>query len=89
MTTFAQTIDEVLSHLRGYVRDQTTGSVINNLIDVLMAKQHVVLEFGRFDNTIDYMLVANILTRKIHARSDNIGCPCANSFVVFSDGFRW
>jgi len=53
---------------RGYVRDQTTGSVINNLIDVLMAKQHVVLEFGRFDNTIDYMLVANILTRKIHAR---------------------
>ncbi len=53
---------------RGYVRDQTNGSVINQIIDVLMAKQHVVLEFGRFDNTIDYMLVANILTRKIHSR---------------------
>jgi outer membrane receptor for ferrienterochelin and colicin len=26
------------------------------------------LEFGRFDDTIDYMLVANIITRKIHAK---------------------
>ncbi|MCX6016608.1 MAG: ATP-binding protein, partial [Chloroflexales bacterium] len=53
---------------RGYVADQTNGSVINTLIDELLAKHHVVLEFGRFDNTIDYMLVANIITRKIHAK---------------------
>ena len=38
------------------------------MIDELLAKHHVVLEFGRFDNTIDYMLVANIITRKIHAK---------------------
>ena len=53
---------------RGYVAEQTNGSVINTLIDELLAKHHVVLEFGRFDNTIDYMLVANIITRKIHAK---------------------
>jgi DNA helicase HerA-like ATPase len=53
---------------REYVRDHVTGSVINTLIDELMAKKHVVLEFGRFDNAIDYMLVANIITRKIHQR---------------------
>jgi DNA helicase HerA-like ATPase len=52
---------------RGYVTNQTNG-VVDTLIDDLMNKQHVVLEFGRFDNTIDYMLVANIITRKIHAR---------------------
>lgn len=52
---------------RGYVTDQTSG-IVNTLIDDLMDKKHVVLEFGRFDNTIDYMLVANIITRKIHAR---------------------
>ena len=53
---------------RGYVAEQTNGSVINTLIDELLAKHHVVLEFGRFDNSIDYMLVANIITRKIHAK---------------------
>jgi DNA helicase HerA-like ATPase len=53
---------------RGYVAEQTNGSVINNLIEELLSKHHVVLEFGRFDNSIDYMLVANIITRKIHAK---------------------
>lgn len=52
---------------RGYVTNQTSG-IVDSLIDDLMDKKHVVLEFGRFDNTIDYMLVANIITRKIHAR---------------------
>ena len=52
---------------RGYVTNQN-NSVVDTLIDDLMHKKHVVLEFGRFDNTIDYMLVANIITRKIHAR---------------------
>ena len=53
---------------RAYVEDTAKGSVINTLIDALMARQHVVLEFGKFDHTIDYMLVANIITRKIHQR---------------------
>ena len=53
---------------RAYVEDSAKGSVINTLIDALMARQHVVLEFGKFDHTIDYMLVANIITRKIHQR---------------------
>jgi len=53
---------------REYVRDHVNGSVITTLIDELMAKKHVVLEFGRFDNAIDYMLVANVITRQIHQR---------------------
>ena len=53
---------------RGYVEDTAKASVINTLIDALMARQHVVLEFGKFDHSIDYMLVANIITRKIHQR---------------------
>jgi DNA helicase HerA-like ATPase len=53
---------------RSYVLPQTKSSVTNSLIDELMAQQHVVLEFGSYDHAIDYMLVTNLLTRKIHAR---------------------
>lgn len=53
---------------RSYVDTVTRGSVITTLTDALMAQQHVVLEFGTYDHAIDYMLVTNILTRKIHER---------------------
>jgi DNA helicase HerA-like ATPase len=32
----------------------------------LRRKEHVVLQFGRHSSLLDYMLVANILTRRIH-----------------------
>lgn len=53
---------------RAYVDDASKSSVLSTLIDALMARQHVVLEFGKYDHSIDYMLVANIITRKIHQR---------------------
>ena len=53
---------------RAYVDDASKSSVLTTLIDALMARQHVVLEFGKYDHSIDYMLVANIITRKIHQR---------------------
>jgi DNA helicase HerA-like ATPase len=38
------------------------------MIDALANGQHVVLEFGRHDNALSYMLVANAITRRIHRR---------------------
>lgn len=52
----------------GFVREQADFSAIDRMIDALAAGNHVVLEFGRHDSTLAYMLVANIITRRIHRR---------------------
>ncbi len=38
------------------------------MIDALAAGRHVVIEFGQHNNSLAYMLVANIITRRIHRR---------------------
>ncbi len=52
----------------GFVRDQADLSPVDHLINALMAGRHVVLSFGRYDDPLAYMLVANVLTRRIHQR---------------------
>jgi DNA helicase HerA-like ATPase len=51
----------VQNHVEGF-------SVVDGMIDALANGQHVVLEFGRHDNALSYMLVANAITRRIHRR---------------------
>ncbi|GAB4428714.1 MAG: DUF87 domain-containing protein [Chloroflexi bacterium OHK40] len=51
-----------------FVREQADFSAVDRLIDALAAGRHVVLEFGEHDSTLIYMLVANIITRRIHRR---------------------
>ncbi|MCU0491261.1 MAG: DUF87 domain-containing protein [Chloroflexaceae bacterium] len=53
---------------QGFVRDQANNSTIDRLIDALAHGRHVVLEFGQYRNALAYMLVANIVTRRIHRR---------------------
>ena len=50
-----------------FVRDAAPANVIGGIIDALAAGKHVVLEFGQHNSTLAYMLVANIITRRIHA----------------------
>jgi uncharacterized protein len=59
-----------LSQIRrlAFVRDTADFSVIDRMIDSLAAGRHVVLEFGSHNNSLVYMLVANIITRRIHRR---------------------
>lgn len=52
----------------GFVRDQADFSVVDRIIDALAGGRHVVLEFGRYDSGLAYMLVANIITRRIRRR---------------------
>ncbi len=52
----------------GFVRERADLSPIDHLINALMAGRHVVLSFGRYDDPLAYMLVANVLTRRIHQR---------------------
>ncbi len=51
-----------------FVQKQADFSVIDRMIEALAAKRHVVLEFGRHSSSLAYMLVANIITRRIHRR---------------------
>lgn len=59
-----------LSELRRlpFVRDHVSASHLNELVDHLENGRHVILEFGQFGRPLPYMLVANVITRRIHRR---------------------
>ncbi len=51
-----------------FVRPTAPVKSIDAIIDALSAGKHVVLEFGQHSSSLAYMLVANIITRRIHQR---------------------
>ncbi|HET9013962.1 MAG TPA: ATP-binding protein [Thermomicrobiaceae bacterium] len=51
---------------RDYVVISAEDSAIDDILAHLQRGDHVVLQFGRYDSLLDYMLVANIVTRRIH-----------------------
>jgi DNA helicase HerA-like ATPase len=51
-----------------FLVSETKGSAIDSILGYLERGIHVILDFGRYgDNTAAYILVANLLTRRIHA----------------------
>ena len=53
----------------GFTTDGSGRSSVNEILTYLNRGTHVVLEFGRYGNDIDaYLLVANLLTRRIYQR---------------------
>lgn len=50
---------------RKYVTPNPGGDPVRAIIDKLENGRHVILGFGEYDNDLDYLLVSNILTRKI------------------------
>ena len=68
------TLDALRRRLRqlerlDFMTDRAQGrGAVSEVLDYLTAGKHVVLEFGRHgDNLTAYLLVANLLTRRIHA----------------------
>lgn len=56
-----------IERLPFFVRELPRGqSVIDRLLEYLDKKIHVVIEFGNFTSTFCYLLMANIITRRIH-----------------------
>jgi hypothetical protein len=51
-----------------YVVERTAADTMENIIDTLEAGQHVVLSFGTHESDLDYLLVSNLLTRRIRQR---------------------
>jgi uncharacterized protein len=50
---------------RPYVVEKPAHDPVTAIIDQLENGRHVILSFGQFDNDLDYLLVSNILTRRI------------------------
>ncbi len=45
--------------------DAQTPNLLQNIIDTLKNGRHVILSFGEYESDLDYLLVSNLLTRKI------------------------
>ncbi|MCL5429291.1 MAG: ATP-binding protein [Chloroflexi bacterium] len=51
-----------------YVTERPAADTIGNIIDTLEKGSHVVLSFGNHETDLDYLLVSNLLTRRIRQR---------------------
>ena len=63
----AESLRSKLSRLmnRPYLVNSPASNGLAEIIDSLQAGRHVILSFGRFDSELDYLLVTNLITRKI------------------------
>jgi DNA helicase HerA-like ATPase len=52
-------------HDRPYVVEKPATDAVTAIVDKLENGRHVILSFGAYDNELDYLLVSNILTRRI------------------------
>ncbi len=52
----------------GFLEPSTAENSVEQILGRLESGKHVVLEFGQYSKPLQYMLVANILTREIHRR---------------------
>ncbi len=50
---------------RPYIVENPAADTVSEIIKALEAGQHVVLSFGNFESDLDYLLVCNLLTRRI------------------------
>ncbi len=51
-----------------FVRHAVTDNTADTIVNALLQRRHVVIEFGRQTSFLAYMLVSSILSRRIHAR---------------------
>jgi DNA helicase HerA-like ATPase len=51
-----------------YIVERGVDDPVGAILDHLLSGRHVVVQFGRQSQLRDYMLVANLLTRRIHQR---------------------
>jgi uncharacterized protein len=51
-----------------FVKEAVTDKSADRMIEALLARRHVVIEFGGRTDFLSYMLVSSIVTRRIHQR---------------------
>lgn len=50
---------------KGYVVEKPAIDAVKDIVDKLENGKHVILSFGEYESDLDYLLVTNILTRRI------------------------
>lgn len=50
-----------------YIVPDATFSALDSMVEALVQGKHVVLLFGRYNSVLDYLLVANLVTRRVRA----------------------
>lgn len=50
---------------KDYIVQKPASDGVRNIVEALQAGQHVVLSFGNYESDLDYLLVSNLLTRRI------------------------
>lgn len=53
---------------RPYVKEQSSFDQIDAILSCLEKGRHVIVQYGRYNTLLDYLLVANIITRRIRRR---------------------
>lgn len=53
---------------RDYIVENPSSDAISEITKLLEAGRHVVLSFGKHESDLDYLLVSNLLTRRIRER---------------------
>jgi hypothetical protein len=53
---------------KAYIVEKPAADGISETIRSLESGKHIVLSFGKFESDLDYLLVSNLLTRKIRER---------------------
>lgn len=56
----------LVEQCKGFLEPRPAEDAVQKLLATLQSGTHVVLEFGQFNRPVQYMLVANILTRRLH-----------------------
>jgi len=51
-----------------YIVSKTVGDSLGEIIRTLESGRHVVLSFGDYESDLDYLLISNLLTRKIREK---------------------
>lgn len=61
-------LSPMVENCKGFLHKnlQRADDAVSQIMGALTRGKHVVLEFGQYRKPVQYMLVANILTRKIH-----------------------
>ncbi len=50
---------------KDYIVDQGNFNLIDEMVQTLDNGQNVIVHFGRYDSSLDHMLVANLITRRV------------------------
>jgi len=51
-----------------YVVDEASFSALDDMVEALDRGKHVILQFGRYNSVLDYVLVSNLVTRRVRQR---------------------